>query len=122
MPPRFVEVVEVGAEASETIAQLLAIGHGWVSGLSFDLSLYFNETTFDTLREKLAEYNITAAQIPEDWRLRFEDANFTLSEEYVPEGRARYYLAAGLSLIVARELVVRFLTRRKLKKFGMHQC
>ena len=42
--PRFVEVVDVSAEASSTIASLLASGESLAGRLAFNVSEYLNST------------------------------------------------------------------------------
>lgn len=58
--PRFVEVVDVSAEASSTVAALLASGQGLVGKLSFNVSEYLN-TSYgrDVLLSTLTAYNVT---------------------------------------------------------------
>jgi len=122
MPPRFVEVVDVSAEASSTIATLLARGSGLVGHLSFNVSDYLNSTTADTLWETLAAYNLTIDALPNDLgdALRAAGINVTSPEEYVPEGRARVYMITGLTLLLTRELYVRWRVGRMLRGHGMH--
>ena len=122
MPPRFVEVVDVSAEASSTIAMLLARGSGLVRDLSFNVSDYLNSTTADTLWETLAAYNLTIDALPNDLgdALRAAGINVTSPEEYVPEGRARVYMVTGLTLLLTRELYVRWRVGRMLRGHGMH--
>lgn len=118
MPPRFVEVVDVGAEASSTIAALLASGRSLWGGLSFNVSQYINENTTEELVAALRDYNLTLDAIPTEWDLKI---NMTVPDEYVPEGRARQYLLAGAGLILARELVIAWRVRRMLRQFGLHK-
>ena len=122
MPPRFVEVVDVSAEASSTIAMLLARGSGLVRDLSFNVSDYLNSTTADTLWETLAAYNLTIDALPNDLgdALRAAGINVTSPEEYVPEGRARVYMVTRLTLLLTRELYVRWRVGRMLRGHGMH--
>ena len=122
MPPRFVEVVDVAAEASASVAGLLASGHGLWGGLSFNLTDYLNESTTDALWEALAAYNVSVDALPNDLgdALRAAGLNITASEEYVPEGRARAYMLTGLSLLLTREMYVRWRVSRLLRGHGMH--
>ena len=123
MPPRFVEVVDVGAEASSTIAALLARGGGLVGQLSFNVSDYFTtNASAAALWEALAAYNVSADALPRDLgdALRAAGINVTSPEDYVPEGRARTYMLTGLTLLVTRELFVRWRVMRLLWERGMH--
>lgn len=114
--PRFVEVVDVGAEASSTIAALLSSGQGLVGKLSFNITDYINSTyDRDALLEKLAFYNVT--ELPASL---INALNLTEHEEYVPIGRARQYLLLGTALLVLRELYVRVRVARVLKQYGTH--
>lgn len=123
MPPRFAEVVDVSAEASSTIAALLARGGGLVSELSFNVSDYLNSTTADALWDTLAAYNLTVDALPADLgaALRAAGINVTAPDEYVPEGRARSYMLTSLALLVSREIYVRWRVSRMLRGHGMHK-
>jgi len=122
MPPRFSEVVDVGAEASLTVAALLARGQGYVGQLSFNISDYITNTTSGAFASALERYNLTLDAIPSDWgeALREAGLNLTAPEEYVPEGTALTYLLTALALFVSRELYVRWRVGRMLRKYGMH--
>ena len=122
MPPRFVEVVDVSAEATSTVAALLASGRGLVGQLSFNLTDYLNNTSTDALWAALAAYNVSADALPADLgeMLRAAGLNITAPEEYVPEGRARTYFLTSLALFASRELFVRWRVRRMLRGHGMH--
>lgn len=125
MPARFVEVVDVGAEATSTISTLLSRGQGLVGQLSFNVSDYLNNSNASAalLWETLASYNVTADLLPRDLgdALRAAGCNITAPEDYVPEGRARTYMLAGLTLLVTRELYVRWRVKRLLRQRGMHR-
>ncbi|MGZ0213739.1 MAG: hypothetical protein ACKVI4_14805 [Actinomycetales bacterium] len=123
MPTRFVEVVDVGAEASSTVASILARGAGLAGKLSFDVTDYLNETTTDSLWQALAAYNVTIDALPTDLgdALRAAGLDLTDPVEYVPEGRARTYMLTSLALVVTRELYVRWRVRRLLRGHGMHE-
>ncbi|MGZ0213953.1 MAG: hypothetical protein ACKVI4_15875 [Actinomycetales bacterium] len=123
MPARFAEVVDVGAEASGTVAALIASGRGFAGQLSFNLTRYFDSLhDTDSLWQALSSYNVTLDTIPTDWAeaLRAAGLDVAAPDEYVPEGRARFYLTAGLVLLLTRELYVRWHVRRMLKAHGMH--
>jgi len=122
MPARFVEVVDVSAEASSTIATLLARGSGLVGQLSFNISDYLNGTTVDALWDTLAAYNVSTDALPADLgeALRAAGIRVDAPEEYVPEGRARAYMLTGLALLMSRELYVRWRVSRMLRGHGMH--
>ena len=124
MPPRFVEVVDVGAEASSTIAALLERGSGIIGQLSFNVSDYLaTNASAAGLWEALAAYNVSIDALPRDLgdALRAAGVNITSPEDYVPEGRARTYLLTGLTLLVTRELFVRWRVTRLLWERGMHR-
>lgn len=124
MPPRFVEVVDVGAEASSTIAALLARGSGLVGQLSFNASDYFTtNASAAALWDALAVYNVSVDALPRDLgeALRAAGLNVTSPEDYVPEGRARVYMLTGLTLLFTRELFVRWRVKRLLRERGMHR-
>lgn len=123
MPPRFAEVVDVAAEASSTIATLLARGGGIVGQLSFNASEYFSSNaSIALLWDTLAEYNISVHTLPRDLgdALRAAGVNVTSSEEYVPVGSARAYMLTGATLILTRELFVRWRVKRLLRERGVH--
>ena len=117
MPPRFVEVVDVTAEASSTVATLLAQGKTLLEGLEFDVSKYMGENATSMMAAALAEYNLTLDAVPTEWRSKL---NLTVTSEYAPEGRARQYILAGICLILLREVVIAWQVRRMLKWYGMH--
>jgi hypothetical protein len=122
MPPRFAEVVDVSAEASSTIATLLARGGDLVGRLSFNVSDYLNASTADALWDTLLAYNLSVDTLPADLgeALRAAGINVTAPEEYVPEGRARTYFLTSLALFASRELYVRWRVSRMLRGHGMH--
>jgi hypothetical protein len=122
MPARFAEVVDVRAEASDTVAALIASGRGVAGQLSFNLTQYFALRDTESLWRALSSYNVTLDTLPTDWAeaLRAAGVNVASPDEYVPEGRARFYLTAGLALMLTRELYVRWHVRRVLKARGMH--
>lgn len=124
MPTRFVEVVDVGAEASSTVASVLASGASLAGKLSFNVTDYLNDTTVDTLWQALAAYNVSVDALPTDLgeALRVAGFNMTnLNQEYVPEGRARAYMLTSLALVLGRELYVRWRVKRLLRGHGMHE-
>ena len=124
MPARFVEVVDGVAEASSTLAQLLASGRGLVGTLSFNASDYLNATSSDALLDALRAYNLTL-----DWNAYWSDGgalgalvrslNITDPEVPAPAGPARHLLLVGASLLVSRELYVAVRARRVLRQYGM---
>ena len=116
MPPRFVEVVDVGAEASLTVAAMLASGQRALHSLSFDVSQYLNENTTDALIAALHSYNLTLDAIPVEW-----DLNFTVPHQLTPDGRAKYYLIVGMALMITRELIVAWRVRCLLRRCSLHK-
>lgn len=123
MPPRFVEVVDVTAEATSTIATLLARGSGLVGQLSFNASDYISSNASITLLwETLAAYNVSVDALPSDLGavLRAAGVNMSAHEEYVPDGRARAYMLTGLTLLATREMFVRWRVNRLLRDCGTH--
>ena len=121
MPARFVEVVDVSAEASSTIATLLARGSGLVGQLSFGLGDYLETNASAALLWKtLASYNVSVDALPRDLSdaLRAAGADIAFSEDYVPGGRARAYILTGLTLVVTRELYVRWRVKQLLRERG----
>lgn len=119
MPARFVEVVDVAAEASDTLAQLFANGRGWAGMLSFNISDYLNATTgVDALKQAFAAYNATP-----DWEqlgLLGLAMNMTPAELHTPRGPARNFLSMGLLLLLTRELYIYVATRSILRRYGHH--
>jgi hypothetical protein len=128
MPARFVEVVDVGAEASSTLASLLAQGQALVGTLSFNLSNYLNASSvnIDSLREAFSAYNITVDSLPDDWRDWALNGSIgaALNQTGVEipslHGSARRLVFAGVALIIAREIYVQWSTRRVLNRYGVH--
>jgi len=123
MPTRFVDVVDVGAEASSTVAWLMANGAGLAGTLSFNITDYLNETTVDSLLNAIAMYNVSADALPTDLgqALRAAGLDVGAPAEYVPEGRARAYMLASLALLLTREVYVRWRVKRLLHGHGMHE-
>lgn len=118
--PRFVEIVDVAAEASSTIASLLAAGQGLAGKLSFNISDYINSTNPQSLIDAFAKYNITTDALPTEYLAWAESINLTNHTELVPAGRARHYLLMGLAILAAREMYVRVRTKRLLRQHGIH--
>lgn len=117
--PRFIEVVDVSAEASSTIAALLASGKGLVGQLSFNVTDYLNTSLGrDTLMRQFEAYNITPDW--DDWELAgLADAlNITPPPVPAPRGAARHLLLFGILMVASRELVLRWRVRRLLRKHG----
>ena len=117
--PRFVEVVDVTAEASSTIASLLASGQGLVGKLAFNVSDYLN-TSYgrDALLSTLAAYNATPDWDDFQWARLASTLNITQTEELAPRGAARHMLLLGLALMGTRELIVRWRVSRMMRKYG----
>lgn len=128
MPVRFVEVVDVQAEASGLLASLLANGHAITHSLSFNFSDYLNTSsvTVDALREAFAIYNLTIDSLPVGWSDTAVGAvvaaalNQAVVEVPPLQGSARQLIIAGLAMIVSREVVVQWLTRSLLRRHGVH--
>lgn len=117
--PRFVEVVDVSAEAATSIASLLASGSGLVNKLSFNVSDYLN-TTYgrDTLLATLSAYNVTPDWDDFQWAGIAGSINLTAPDVPAPRGAARHLLLFGLCLLLSREAVLRWRVRRVLRKYG----
>lgn len=117
--PRFVEVINVGAEASSTIAALLASGQGLVGKLSFNITDYINSTYgHDVLLQTLSEYNITSTTF-EDLPVAVLNAlNISAPDVPAPNGAARHLISVGLLLLVTRELLLQWRVRCLLLKYG----
>ena len=128
MPARFVEVVDVGAEASGVVASLISKGQGWVGQLSFNISDYINGSTMsvERLREAFATHNITLDSQPDDWREWAINStigaalNQTAVDVPPLEGNARHLITTGLAMILVRELYVQWKLRILLKHYGVH--
>ena len=118
--PRFVEVVDVGAEASSTLASLLAAGHGLVGKLSFNFTEYINSTNPQDLLIAFAKYNLTIDALPAEYLEWAQSINLTAHQDYVPVGRSRHYLLFGIAILVVREMYVRVRTRKLLRQYGIH--
>ena len=124
MPPRFVEVTDIGAEAASVLGDWLSRGNGALRNLSGDLTQYLIATTMDAVLTRLAEYhNISRSGIPDEWydRLQAVGINASAPEEFVPEGRARMYILTAVVLVLTREVFVRWRVRRLLNKHGIHK-
>ena len=118
--PRFVEVVDVSAEASSTIASLLASGQGLVGKLSFNITDYLNTTHGqEALYEQFRAYNITPnfEELPS---VLINALNITAPDVPAPHGAARHLLLFGILMLGSREVVVRWRVSRLLRKYGHH--
>ena len=123
MPPRFVEVVDVQAEASQSLAVLLARGVDLATALSYNVTDYLNSTNTTWLWERIAQYNnLTIDAVPAEWLTTLErlGVNTSAPEQYVPEGHARGYMLAALLLVVSREVYVHWRVKRLLRVHGIH--
>ena len=121
--PRFVEVVDVTAEASSTIASLFASGQGLVGHLSFNVSDFiFSNHGRERLMSTLAAYNATPDWDDWQWVRLADSLNITRVPSNVPppRGPARHLLLIGLVLVLVRELVLRWRVRCILQKYGHH--
>ena len=118
--PRFVEVVDVSAEASSTIAALLASGQGLVGKLSFNISDYLNTTHGqEALYEQFRAYNFTPSfdELPAGL---VSALNLTATDVPAPQGAARHLLLVGLAMLLSREVVLRWRVARMVRKYGHH--
>jgi hypothetical protein len=117
--PRFVEVVDVSAEASSTVAALLASGQGLVGKLSFNVSEYLN-TSYgrDVLLSTLTAYNVTPDWDDWQWAGLAGALNITPPDVPVPRGPARHLLLVGVAMVLLREAAVRWRVRRLHKRYG----
>ena len=117
--PRFVEVVDVGAEASTTIASLLASGQGLIGTLHFNVSDYLNSTYGrEALLSTLTAYNVTPNW--DDWQFAelARSINLTTPDVPAPQGTARHLLLFGILLLLSRETVLRWRVARLVRKYG----
>jgi len=119
--PRFVEVVDVSAEASSTIAALLASGQGLVGKLSFNVTDYLNSTYGrEALMEQLGAYNITPNWDDFQWASLADTLNISAPDVPAPQGAARHLLVIGIAMLLSRELVLRWRVKRLLMRYGHH--
>jgi hypothetical protein len=119
--PRFVEVVDVSAEASSTIAALLASGQGLVGKLSFNVTDYLNSTYGrEALMKQLGVYNITPNWDDFQWVGLADSLNISAPDVPAPRGAARHLLIVGLAMLMSRELVLRWRVTRLLRRYGHH--
>ncbi len=123
--PRFVEVVDVAAEASSTIAALLASGREFTNPYAwFNVSEFLNATSIDSLRSAFAQYNVTLDSLPDGWRDwatgGLIGAALDVVAPDVPKmpSHARQLILLALAIVVVRELVAHLLARRSLRRFG----
>lgn len=110
----------MSAEASNTIAALLASGQGLVGKLSFNITDYLNSTYGqETLFEQLRAYNVTTNLDELPFAL-INALNITSAEVAAPTGAARSLILGGLILFVSREFVVRWRIRRIMTEYSHH--
>lgn len=128
MPARFVEVVDVGGEASGVVASLLSNGQGLVEQISFNISDFIDGSTMSVarLREAFATHNTTLNSLPDDWKEWAINSTIgaALNQTAVKvpplEGNARHLISTGLAMIFVRELYVRWKLHILLKRYGVH--
>lgn len=119
--PRFVEVVDVSAEASSTIAALLASGQGLVGKLSFNVTDYLNSTYGrDALLAQLGAYNITPNWDDYQFVSLASALNITPPDVPAPRGAARHLLLVGILMLMSREAILRWRVKRLLRMYGHH--
>ena len=117
--PRFVEVVDVSAEASSTIASLLASGESLAGRLAFNVSEYLNSTYGrEALLAALNAYNVTPDWNDVQWTDLANTLNITPPDVPAPRGAARHLILMGIALICSREMIVRWRVRRLLRRYG----
>lgn len=117
--PRFVEVVDVTAEASSTVAALLASGKGFVGTLSFNVSRYLN-TSYgrEVLLSTLNAYNVTPDWDDWEWVKLADSLDIMPPKVPAPHGAARHLLLMGIAMLILREVVVRWRVKCLLRKYG----
>ena len=107
MPQRFVEVVDVAAEASSTLASLLASGRGAVEALNLSYG-------GDALRDALSFYNVKENKIP--WLEPIAEALGGTTPR--PAGTSKALLLAGVGIILIREFYIQLYVRAMLRRSG----
>lgn len=125
MPPRFVEVVDVGAEATSTLASLLERGYALSDHLGWqNITSYLTRNDSLNILNTLHYYNVSLDALPAQLHAAIVNANasFTDVGQYAPPpGRARTYMLVALLLVVTREVFVRWSVKRVLKQHGLHR-
>lgn len=121
---RFVEVVDVGAEASSTLAALLASGRGLSNPYAwFNASDYVN-VSIGALRNVFTLRNTTLDTFATGWRNwavgGLAGAALDALTPNIPSipDHARQLLLAAVLIVVLREFVTHVLTTRRIRKFG----
>jgi len=124
MPARFVEVLDVSAEASVMVSKLAAQAGGLASYFKLNITSYINATSghFDQrLVSVLEQYNMTKDQISSVMSsLSLDMSNTTLANIEKPKPVAGMLMAIGSVLILAHLIMVHVGSRRLMKKCGNH--
>lgn len=125
MPQRFVEVLDVSAEAASVINQLASRAGGIASNLKFNVSNYINATanSFDaSLVLMLEKYNVSKDDIFEAMELlNLNMSNTTLANIERPKPIPMYLMAFGSLLIATHLVIVHVGSRRLLAQYGHYK-
>lgn len=122
MPPRFVEVVDVAEETQNSVEKLAQVCHDAVN-YTTDL-LNSAAGALHGRLEHAEVLNIISASYASERLNRFYEealrrADMVATVQRPPSSVQIWFLVA-LIIVTARELAIRVLVRRHLKKFGMH--
>jgi hypothetical protein len=110
MPARHVEVTDVAGEAHGLWTQFIESG----DGLTRNMTIFFQQlsnTTLDALKSRLGD------NCSFEWSLIFERSPVSIA---LPNERARLCVLLSVVIVLAREIVVRVLTRRLVRKSGVY--
>lgn len=121
MPPRFVEVLDVGSEASSILTQLASRATEFASEVRVNVSQYINATTGEydvNLLSFLSErYNISTDDVLSTLTA-LNLTNSTLAQVPPPTGMAGWLILAGACVLLARAIVVRLQATRFVRNYG----
>lgn len=124
MPPRFVEVLDVHAEAHTLFNSVAVKATGLASNLKFNVSDYINATAgvFDArIVSALEQYGVGKDDIFEAMNsLNLQMSNTTFAQIERPRPLPAYLMAVGSIFLVAHLVLVHVQSRRLVSEFGHH--
>lgn len=124
MPQRFVEVLDLSAEASLVLSRLATQASGLATDLKLNVTEYINATAgnFDSrLVSMLESYNITRQDIFDTMSLlNLNMTNTTLSNIDRPKPISSLLMSIGTTFIFLHLVIVHVSSRKLVSEVGNH--
>ena len=124
MPARFVEILDVHAEANTLFKHLTVKASGIAANLQFNISDYINATSgvFDARVIHLLErYNMSKDDVFQAMSsLNLQMSNTTFAQLETPRPIPKYLMTLGSAFIIAHLVIVHVQSRNLVRQYGHH--